>query len=370
MKNTRNCTLDMLKVFATILIVFHHYQQDAQGITGQNFSCFVNFYGGTFYFGYMVELFFLISGMCMFPYIQKIAQGLTFYEFYARRAARLLPLMAVSGAVSAVLLVFYNKIYSGNNYCLGTPSLFGVLIQSLGVHDGWVFSNPSLNNPTWYCSVLMLCYAIFFGIVYWSGRFRVSPVFGMLFFMFLGCGINTYGINLPFLNSSSSRGFYGFFAGVLLATVMPKLQAWRYSAIASLLIVVLFFADFRCKNGSLEYLPFLLTFVLYPVLMILLQSSPLRRGAGAPFWGKWAKITYSVFIWHFPAYLFVFLLLPLLHIDPASVANQTCMVLFACLMQPIGWFSYRFLEKPWNRKMLNWLLAIEPGKQESREATV
>lgn len=360
----------MLKVFATILIVFHHYQQDGQGITGQNFSGLVNFYGGTFNFGYIVELFFLISGMCMFPYIQKIAQGLSFYEFFARRVARLLPLMAVSGAVSAVLLVFYNKIYSGNDYYLGTPSFFGVVIQALGVQDGWVFSNPSLNNPTWYCSVLLLCYAVFFGIVYWSRRFRVSPFFGMLFLLLLGCGINTYGINLPFLNGSSSRGFYGFFAGVLLAAVMPKLRAWRYSAIISLLIVVFFFADFRYKNGSLEYLPFLLTFVFYPALVILLQSSPIHRVTGAPFWGKWAKITYSIFIWHFPAYLFVFLVLPLLHINPASAANQVCMLLFACLMQPIGWLSYHFLEKPWNRKMLNWLLAMEPGRQEKREATV
>lgn len=370
MKSTRNYTLDMLKVFATIFIVFHHYQQDGQGITGQNFHCFVDFYGGIFSFGYMVELFFVISGMCMFPYIKKIAQGMTFYQFYVRRAARLLPLMAVSGVVSAVLLVFYNRIYCGNGYDLGTPSFFGVIIQALGVQDGWVFSNPFLNNPTWYCSVLLLCYVIFFGIVYWSGRLKISPFYGMGFFLLLGCGINTYGMELPFLNVSSSRGFCGFFAGVLLAAVMPKIQAWRYSPAASLLVVVLFLADLKWENGDLEYLPFLLTFVFYPALIILLQSAPLSHITGAAFWGKWSKITYSIFIWHFPLYLLVFLLLPILHINPASAANQTCMLLFACVMQPIGWLSYRFLEKPWNQKMLNWLLAMEPGKKENPTAAV
>ena len=104
MKETRDRTLDMLKVFATIFIVFHHYQQDGQGITGQTLHSVINFYGGTFGFEYMVELFFLISGICMFPYIQKISHGMTFYQFYTRRASRLLPLMAISGVVSALLL--------------------------------------------------------------------------------------------------------------------------------------------------------------------------------------------------------------------------------------------------------------------------
>lgn len=268
MKETRDRTLDMLKVFATILIVFHHYQQDGQGITGQTLHGLINFYGGSFSFGYIVELFFLISGICMFPYIQKIAQGLTFYQFYTRRAARLLPLMAVSGVVSALLLMAYNIIYSGNEYYLGTPSLLGVVIQALGVQDGWVFANPSLNNPTWYCSVLMLCYLLFYGIVYWSNKAKVSPLFGMVFFLLLGCAISTYGIELPFLNSSSCRGFYGFFAGVLLAALMPIIKACRHYVGISLGIIVLFLLDFRWENGEMPYLPFLLTFVFYPALIV------------------------------------------------------------------------------------------------------
>lgn len=360
MKSERDHALDMLKVFATIFIIFHHYQQDGQGITGQTFHCFVDFYGGNFNFGYVVELFFLISGMCMFPYIQKIAQGLTFYQFYARRVSRLLPLMAVSGVVSAMLLILYDRIYSGNEFYLGKPSFFGAVLQALGMQDGWAFANPSLNNPTWYCSVLLLCYILFYGIVYWSGRLAVSPFYGMAFFLLLGCGIGTYGINLPFLNGSSSRGFYAFFAGVLLAAFMPKIKAWRYSVGVSLLTVLLFAVDFKRANGQLEYLPYLLTFVFYPALIVLVQSNPLARVTGARFWGRWAKITYSVFIWHFPAYLLLFLLLPVLHLDPACVANQAGMLLFACVMQPLGWLSYCLLEKPLNQKVSDALLAARP----------
>lgn len=353
----------MFKVFATIFIVFHHYQQDGQGITGQKFHCFVDFYDGTFYWGNMVELFFLISGFCMLPYIQRILEGQSFYQFYTRRAARLLPMMAVSGVVSALLLMAYDRIYAGNGFDLGTPSIFGVILQSLGLQEGWVFTNPSINNPTWYCSVLLLCYLIFYGIVYWAGRLKISPYYGMVFFIFLGCGINTYGISLPFLNATSSRGFYAFFAGVLLAALMPRIKSWRYSMPVSLLVVLAVAVTFMVKGSQLEYFAYLLTFVLYPAAIVLMQSMPFRLISGRPFWGKWAKISYSIFIWHFPMYLLLFLVLPLLHIDPVCAANQNMMFLFALVMQPIGWLSYRLIEKPLNQKALNWLAAGDPARQ-------
>ena len=54
-------SLDIVKIFACVCIVFHHYQQ----MSGVNYSVF-NFYGGVFPFERMVELFFLISGALVF----------------------------------------------------------------------------------------------------------------------------------------------------------------------------------------------------------------------------------------------------------------------------------------------------------------
>lgn len=48
--------LDLLKIVSAIIIIFHHYQQHYPLV----FSHF-NFYGGI-NFGYVVELFFMISG--------------------------------------------------------------------------------------------------------------------------------------------------------------------------------------------------------------------------------------------------------------------------------------------------------------------
>ena len=56
----RYYNLDLIKSIAAVFIVFHHYQQMAN----VKFDG-INFFGGSFYWGYLVELFFLISGFVM-----------------------------------------------------------------------------------------------------------------------------------------------------------------------------------------------------------------------------------------------------------------------------------------------------------------
>ena len=55
--NTRINGFDYIKIVAASLIVLHHYQQ----VFNCNFTG-INFYNGRFNFGYLVELFFIISG--------------------------------------------------------------------------------------------------------------------------------------------------------------------------------------------------------------------------------------------------------------------------------------------------------------------
>ena len=58
MGNERKYSLDVLRIIATILIVFHHYGQ----VTGLYLEGHINYWNGRFYFGYVVEFFFLLSG--------------------------------------------------------------------------------------------------------------------------------------------------------------------------------------------------------------------------------------------------------------------------------------------------------------------
>lgn len=360
MTNTRNRALDMIKVFATIFILFHHYQQTYEVLTGIDFGG--GFWNGSFYWGYMVEFFFLISGYCMLSYVTKIQQGMTFHRFYGRRAARLLPLMAVSGVVNAFLILIYQKMY-GRSFLDAQPSLFGVFIQALGIQVGWGFTNPMLNNPTWYCSVLLLCYIVFYAIVFWSHRLGVSPSFGFVFFALLGCGIQSYGLELPFMNSSTCRGFYAFFAGVIFALLTPILRKWRWIPWASAAAVILFALEFWETDGQVWCLAYVLVFILYPSIVLLLQAKPFSWLGSLPLWEKWAKISYSVFIWHGAVYLMAFLLLGSLHIDQSIMVNRRMMVLCAIILQVVGILSYNFIEKPLNRKALSLLASLNPVQE-------
>lgn len=103
----RNYSLDVLRIIATILIVFHHYQQS----TGAFFEGHLNFYNGKFYFGYIVELFFLLSGFFMVNYRKRIEDGLAFKNFFLRRITRLLPLVFISGIAYEFFLYWYQRLY-------------------------------------------------------------------------------------------------------------------------------------------------------------------------------------------------------------------------------------------------------------------
>lgn len=125
MEEKRIFILDTLKIIATILIVFYHYQQ----ILNIEFNK-INFFGGKFYFGHLVELFFLISGFLMFNYIEKIKQGLSFEEFFINRLKRLLPLMTIGAISYESLIYFYSRIFreklleSELDFFLGGGQLF------------------------------------------------------------------------------------------------------------------------------------------------------------------------------------------------------------------------------------------------------
>ena len=64
--NSRNTAIDIMKISGATLIVLHHYQQGT-GIVLRHIA----FYGGKFNFGYVVELFFLISGLLTYRTFKK-----------------------------------------------------------------------------------------------------------------------------------------------------------------------------------------------------------------------------------------------------------------------------------------------------------
>jgi len=123
----------MFKKVATVLIAFHHYQQ----VTGAYFDGMINFCGGKFYFGYVVELFFIISGFFMYHCIWKIQGDYSFFQFMKRRA---LPLVAISAVVYEILLLMYQHIFQQSWFGINNSDFLGYYYHSIGNSGRMVIS--------------------------------------------------------------------------------------------------------------------------------------------------------------------------------------------------------------------------------------
>lgn len=343
----REYALDFLKIVATILIVFHHYQQ----VTGAYFDGVINFYGGKFYFGYVVEFFFIISGFLMYHYIQKIQRGggeLLFFQFMKKRALRLLPLVAISAVVYEILLLMYQHIYQQSWFGISV-TFWGTVITSLGIQEGWSLANPCVNNPTWYISVLLLCYVVFYFLTYVSGRLKIPPIYTYVVMIFLGMGIRTYGINLPFLNGQAARGYYAFFFGVLLAYFINNRKISRkieFASVASLIgITYLIINHYNFMAHGINYT---MTFIFYPALIIAFLSNPMKQLFTSKVIGTLGKISFDVYIWHNPMFLLMYILIKVLGIT-INLNTISAMIIYTIISFAVGTVSYYLVEKPINR---------------------
>ncbi len=200
----RGYSLDFLKIIATAIIFMHHYEQFFY-VADKAF-----FYAKYFYWGRMVELFFIISGFLILGYQEKIQKGLSFKEFYLKRAYRLLPITALASIVYEILIVLFKK-HTGTLFMGTDLNLSGALFDAIGIQAGWAFANPMVNNPTWYISVLLLCYVVFWTVNRIARISNVNVCCIYIIVLFVGFGIKGFSINLPFLNEYSARGYCSFF---------------------------------------------------------------------------------------------------------------------------------------------------------------
>lgn len=356
MTEERYYSLDFLKIIATIGIIFHHWQQ----VTGAYFENHINFCNGRFYWGYLVELFFVLSGFFCYRYIRKIREGMDFKAFILRRIKRLLPMVAITAIAYEINLYFYYSLYTQGvegSWFGVTITFWGTIIDMLGIQDGWVFSNPLVNNPTWYISVLILNYILFFLTVWIAGKKHIPVEYLFVLLIFLGCGIQTFGISLPFMNNDTARGYCAFFAGVMLSNVMNRytLRPWTIVIAMINVIVVPYLIVYRSSWIS-SGLSYTLCFIFYPSLIILFQTKPVKKLFSSRFWGTWGKISFDVFMWHNLLYLTMYIAMKAFNfsIDFSKVSN---MYLYAIFCEVFGVVSYYLIERPLDRHLkLDWFL--------------
>lgn len=342
----REYSLDFIKIVATVLIIFHHYQQTVQ-VTFDG----LNFYYGKFYFGYVVEMFFVLSGFFMYSYINKIKSGLMFREFYLRRFLRLFPVMAVGAVAYEIFLVIYEHMYQASWFGI-KPTFWGTVISALGIQEGWALPNPFVNAPTWYISVLLLCYIVFYFLVWLSARRNLPVTYLFIFIIFLGMGIRTYGIQLPFLTEQSARGYIAFFFGVLLAGLLKDrklpLAAEAACGVVAVLIPILIYGWNDLMADGMNYI---MTFIYYPAVIILFRSRAFSFIFNRKWVGAVGKITFDVFIWHNPLFILMYILIKAFGWN-VNLGTYQAMAIYAVVCFGVGAVSYFAIERPVARKIM------------------
>lgn len=346
----RNYCLDFMKMIAATIILFCHFQQ----VTGARYENHIRFSGGSFDFSAVVDFFFLVSGFLSLKYIAIIQDGQPFHVFYLRKARRLLPLVCISVATYEALALCYQSIY-GTNLLDFPLDLFGTVLASLGLQAGWVFTGHFVNNPTWYCSVLLLCYAVFYIGTRLAQRWRVRPVYFYLLMILLGCGIVTYQIQLPFFNFYSSFGYYSFFTGVVLALALTRVRISK-SLVAACVAVIAVVAVLLIRQHELVSADarYLMAFLVHPALLIIAQSPLAKRIFTHPCWGVLSQISFSVYIWHLPLLMGIYILMAVLRVD-IDFSKPVSMYGFTLAAWLVGAVSYYCLEKPLDRLIGRWL---------------
>ncbi len=203
---TRNVLFDLLRIFATFAMVLHHFQQ----YTGQTGFWFRGF----FWFGILVEFFFILSGVLCYHHVNEIYKGDDM--FLVRKYIRLFPMAALALAMQMIgatvyYLIFHIPIFGREAYM---P--LNYICESIGILS-WIHNGGI--SISWYSSVLLLCYILLFLIVKISKRIRSNPIWFYVPIIVFGLWIRMHdSIDIPFVNINLARGYSCFFWAFCLPT--------------------------------------------------------------------------------------------------------------------------------------------------------
>lgn len=356
-ENQRIYSLDALKFIGAIIVVFIHYQQ----LMDLKLEQGVNFYGGRFYWGFIVELFFMISGFFTIMSYKKKEYG--FAKYIKHKIIRIYPM----GVISTTIYIFFCYAYKytfGEWWLDRSAELWKSFASILLIHQGTVIADISRapNNPTWYLGVLMICYVVFYCSIWLGRKCHILPIYFQIAVIFIGIGIISYKLNLPCLNRFAARGYCSFFMGVVIHEIVTKYSAKIlkiYSVIILLITSLAFIYDFE---NLVDNQLLIVIFIIYPpIIFLFLKSESVGKIFNHKFFGFLGKVSFEVYLWHC-VYLMIFqFVAELLQFNVKPSFQQ--MLIFLFITEILSMIMYKFVEVPITKKLTNIAWEIRGGVQ-------
>jgi len=341
MENTgkiRLTNLDLLKTIATVLVVFHHYQQ----VFNVSFDG-PNFYGGRFYFGHLVEFFFVISGFIT-AFSDK-EDNVNVVRPILKKLSRIYPTVALSVTfilfVSSISILFFGVDLTGQSY-----SFVQIISSYLLVFYGWgIDAGFGVNSPTWYLCILILCYLIYYLVKritaghYWY-RITIYILIVITSLVFRQFYVAS---GLPFIGLANVRGYASFFIGVLIYD-FSRLIRNKKVLIALACTALTLFGLISLKYGLNHWQT--LTVLLFPGIVLLSISVKQIPSKSLTTLGG---ISYEVYLWHLPMMRLCSLIVASLGITFNH--SHLSMIIFALIVEGVAFIVYKYFELPVSRAL-------------------
>ncbi|PTY02085.1 acyltransferase [Opitutaceae bacterium EW11] len=368
--------LDGLRGVAAIAVVLFHFFEAHSG--GDVFKQKLNH-------GYLaVDFFFMLSGFVIgYAYDDRWKQ-MSLAGFFRRRLIRLQPLVIAGTVLGAIL--YYFQASDMFPKIAGTPVWQMVLIAIAGVLmiplppsaeiRGWGETYP-LNGPAW-----SLFFEYVANILYATALRRLS-VRALTILVFV-----TAGVSLQYLLSSSRADLVGgwdlsatglrigftrlgfpFLAGLLLCRLgwrrgLPQ-GFWLCSfALLALLALPRFGSPAAMWPNAVYEAACIL--VLFPLLIVVGVGSGIQGKRSRIVCGLLGRLSYPIYILHYPLVYLYFSLLPKGHGGLLAASLLFCGIL------TIAWVALRFYDEPLRARLsrgLSRCTATSP-RQASRDEAI
>ncbi len=342
------------------------------------------FHGGVLKGGYLgVDLFFVLSGYLITSLLlAETARSGTIGlgGFWARRARRLLPalfLMLVAVCAYAVFIAKPTELNQIRGDFLATLGYVANWHLVLAHYDYWrLFTSPSPLNHTWSLAIEEQFYVVWplvalgVGFIVRRGRTAIAWARAM-FFTSLTLSIFSAAFALQIWHSSKGtvRIYYGTdtrAAAILFGAALASWIAWRGAAstkrgrfslevLGFIAAAILVWAYFRLEQGGL-YSGGLLICSLAATAVIAAITHPesglLARGLSARPFVEAGIISYGLYLWHWPIYVW-------LNADRVGLSGWPLLAVRLAVTLAVALLSYRFVEKPirygaFSAKTLRW----------------
>ncbi len=333
--------IDWLRAVAVLSVVAFHFEMS--GVHG-------GFVG--------VDVFFVISGYLIARIIQDdVASGaFSFARFYERRVRRLLPALYVMVFVTAIPALYYLLTSERQAFFKSVSATVTFTSNFLFWSQSGYFDRDAIEKPllhTWSLAVEEQFY-LFFPLILWAlaglgrrARFGVLSALAMASFLWTYWLMQTGRSTTAFFMSPARA--WEFLIGSLLATgLIPKPMngiarvGARWSAIFLILVPALSLRQGPGFPGLNALAPCIgaAVFIWAGTDTKTVPRAPYSVGSILQFFGK---ISYSLYLWHWPAFIFA----RFAH-DDLTLSWLEKVALFA-LTTLTSYLSWQYVERPFRQ---------------------